>query len=341
LIVDFQAHVFPPEYLEELHKRDGNVILEPPDPASGMRYFFDRDLGGRINTATFAGQDPDVRLAHMDELGVDLQVVSVPPPGADRFATDDAIALARASNDAIGAWCRAHPSRFVGLFTLPTSSIPASLDELDRCVEDLGMRGFGCFSNLNGRALDAEELFPIYERMATHGLPIYLHPTSPLATEATGIDILPTLIYGWAFDATVAMTRLVYGRVLERFPEIPFIVADVGGVLAFFGQRAINIYTGRTEELRQRYGLKENALDSFRRFYVDTADHPSSTLSCACDFFGPDHLVFGTNYPYGPQEGRLFVRNSIEAVDGLGLSEDERSAVLGGNAARILKLEAP
>ena len=212
-----------------------------------------------------------------------------------------------------------YPKRFIGFFTLPTCDIKASLDELERSVNDLGLRGFGCFANLNGQALDREELFPIYERLAKYKLPVYLHPTAPLATEATGIDIMPTLIFGWAFDSTVAMTRLVYGRVLERFPEINWVVADVGGVLAFFAQRAINIYTGRTDEIRHKYGLKENPLDSFRRFYVDTADHPASTLRCVKDFFGADRMVLGTNYPYGPEEGCVLVKNSLKAIDGLDL----------------------
>jgi predicted TIM-barrel fold metal-dependent hydrolase len=128
--------------------------------------------------------------------------------------------------------------------------------------------------------------------------------------------------------------------VLERFPDIDFVVADVGGVLAFFAQRAVNIYTGRTEEIRQRYGLKENPLDSFRRFYVDTADHPSSTLKCVYDFFGADRMVLGTNYPYGPEEGCVLVKNSLKALSGLNLSEDAREKILGGNAAKILRLGA-
>jgi uncharacterized protein len=151
---------------------------------------------------------------------------------------------------------------------------------------------------------------------------------------------MPTLIFGWAFDSTVAMTRLVYGRVLERFPEINFVVADVGGVLAFFAQRAKNIYSGRTEEIRQRYGLKENPLDSFRRFYVDTADHPASTLKCVLDFFGPERLVLGTNYPYGPEDGCVLIKNSLAAIDGLDLSKSDKEKVLGGNAAEILGLGA-
>ena len=245
MIVDFQAHVFPPAYVDLLERVDGDVILEPPDPYSGMRYLYDRKLASRINTATFQGQDPERRLRHMDELGVDVQVVSIPPPGADRFSADTAPDVARIANDALADLCRADPTRLVGLYTLPTASIPAALDEIERATDDLGLRGFGCYSNLNGRPLDDEAYFPLYERIARLGQPIYVHPTAPLATEATGLDIMPVLIYGWAFDATVAMTRLVYGRVIERFPEISWVIADVGGVLSFFAQRASNIYTGR------------------------------------------------------------------------------------------------
>jgi aminocarboxymuconate-semialdehyde decarboxylase len=340
MIIDFQAHIFPPSYLDEMKRLDGAVILEEPDPYSGMSYFYDKKLKCRINTATFQGQNIERRLEHMDRLGVDVHVLTIPAPGADRFEGDGAIKIARIANDAIAGIARRHPKRFIGFFTLPTCNVKASLDELERSVNELGLKGFGCFANLNGQALDREELFPIYERLAKYKLPVYIHPTAPLATEATGIDIMPTLIFGWAFDSTVAMTRLVYGHVLERFPEINFVVADVGGVLAFFAQRAINIYSGRTEEIRQRYGLKENPLDSFRRFYVDTADHPASTLRCVKDFFGAERMVLGTNYPYGPEEGCLLVKNSLKAIDGIELAAAEKAKVLGGNAARILGIGA-
>lgn len=338
MVIDFQSHVFPEDYIAEMDRLQGEVVLEPPDPDSGLRYFYDRKLGCRINTATFQGRDPDRRIEHMDRLGIDVQVLSIPAPAADRFEGDRALSLARKGNDAVASLCRKYARRFVGLFTLPTFSVPASLDEISRSVNELGLGGFGCFTNLNGRPLDDEAIFPIYERVAGLGLPVYLHPTAPLATQAVGLDIMPTLIFGWAFDSTVAMTRLVYGRVLERFPEINFVVADVGGVLAFFAQRAINIYTGRTEEIRRRCGLKENPLDSFRRFYVDTADHPSSTLRCVLEFFGPGRMVLGTNYPYGPEEGCRLVKNSLKAIDDLALGKEEKEQILGGNGARILRL---
>jgi uncharacterized protein len=340
MVIDFQAHIFPEQYIEALKRVDGAVILEEPDPHSGMSYFYDKKLKCRINTVTFQGRNIDQRIRHMDRLGIDIHVLTIPAPGADRFEGEDAVSIAQIANDAVAAICRQLPRRFIGFFTLPTCSMSASLEELERAVNELGLRGFGCFANLNGKPLDREELFPIYERLAKYRLPVYLHPTAPLATEATGIDIMPTLIFGWAFDSTVAMTRLVYGRVLERFPEIKFVVADVGGVLAFFAQRAINIYSGRTEEIRQRYGLKENPLDSFRRFYVDTADHPASTLRCVKEFFGVDRLVLGTNYPYGPEEGCLLVKNSLKAIDGLDLTPTEKEKILGGNAAGVLRMGA-
>jgi aminocarboxymuconate-semialdehyde decarboxylase len=340
MIIDFQAHVFPADYLAEMKRLDGAVILEEPDPHSGMSYFYDKNLKCRINTCTLQGQNIERRLEHMDRYGIDIHVLTIPAPGADRFEGDGARGIAQIANNAVAAIARQYPKRFVGFFTLPTCNIQASLDELERAVGELGLRGFGCLANLNGQALDREELFPIYERLSKYKLPVYIHPTAPLATEAVGIDIMPTLIFGWAFDSTVAMTRLVYGRVLERFPDIHWVVADVGGVLAFFAQRAINIYSGRTEEIRHKYGLQENPLDSFRRFFVDTADHPASTLRCVKDFFGPDHMVLGTNYPYGPEEGCVLVKNSLKAIEGLDLNATDREKILGGNAANILGIEA-
>lgn len=338
MVIDFQAHIFPETYIEEMRRLNGAVVLEEPDLHSGMTYFYDKGLKCRINTATFHGRDIDRRIQHMDRLGIDIHVLTIPAPGADRFEGEGAIRLAQSANDAVAATCRKHPDRFIGFFTLPTCSVKAALNELERAVHELGLRGFGCYSNLNGKPLDREELFPLYEQLARYQLPVYIHPTAPLATEATGLDIMPVLIFGWAFDSTVAMTRLVYGRVLERFPEIDFVVADVGGVLAFFAQRAVNIYAGRTEEIRQKYGLKENPLDSFKRFYVDTADHPPSTLNCVKEFFGVDRMVLGTNYPYGPEEGCVLVRNSLRAIDGLELSAENKERILGGNAARILRI---
>ena len=325
MVIDFQAHVFPETYLAEMKRLDGAVVLEEPDPHSGMRYFYDKQLKCRINTATLQGQDIERRLQHMDQLGIDIHVLTIPAPGADRFEGQDAQSRSRASPTTRSRRLRASIRNASSGFSPCRPAIfKASLDELERSVNELGLRGFGCFANLNGQALDREELFPIYERLAKYKLPVYIHPTAPLATEAVGIDIMPTLIFGWAFDSTVGMTRLVYGRVLERFPEINWVVADVGGVLAFFAQRAINIYSGRTDEIRHKYGLKENPLDSFRRFYVDTADHPASTLRCVKDFFTADRMVLGTNYPYGPEEGCVLVKNSLKAIDGSGVEFDRQ-----------------
>src|SRR5919197_4798951 len=155
MVIDFQAHVFPESYIAEMDRLDGEVILEPPDPYSGMSYFYDRKLGCRINTATFQGRDPERRIEHMDRLGVEVQVLSIPPPGADRFESEGALEIARKANDAIAGLCRKYPRRFVGLCTLPTSFIKASLDEFDRSIHELGLKGFGWSSYRRGPALES------------------------------------------------------------------------------------------------------------------------------------------------------------------------------------------
>src|SRR5918994_4227773 len=129
MVIDFQAHLFPEEYVNELKRRYGAVMLEEPHPYSGMTYFYDKKLRCRINTAIFQGRDIERRLDHMDRLGIDIHVLTIPAPGADRFEAEDAVAIARAANNAIAAICRKHPTRFTGFFTLPSSSISASLEE--------------------------------------------------------------------------------------------------------------------------------------------------------------------------------------------------------------------
>jgi predicted TIM-barrel fold metal-dependent hydrolase len=143
MVIDFQAHVFPQSYLAEMKRLDGAVILEEPDPHSGMSYFYDKTLKCRINTATFQGQDIEKRLRHMDQLGIDIHVLTSPAPGADRFEGAGAIKIARVANDAIAAIARKHPKRFIGFFTLPTCDTKASLAELERSINELGHRRFG------------------------------------------------------------------------------------------------------------------------------------------------------------------------------------------------------
>src|ERR687898_2992482 len=138
MVIDFQAHVFPKAYLAEMKRLDGAVVLEEPDPHSGMRYFYDKHLKCRINTATLQGQDIERRLQHMDQLGIDIHVLTIPAPGADRFEGQGAVEIARVANDAIEAIARKYPQRFIGFFTLPTCDIKASLDELERSANELG-----------------------------------------------------------------------------------------------------------------------------------------------------------------------------------------------------------
>ena len=112
----------------------------------------------------------------MDQLGIDIHVLTIPAPGADRFEAGDAARLARIANDAVAAICQEYPKRFIGFFTLPTSSIRDSVDELERSNNELGLRGFGCFANLNGKPLDQKSCFQSMNGWHNTNSPV-LHPS--------------------------------------------------------------------------------------------------------------------------------------------------------------------
>ena len=153
---------------------------------------------------------------------------------------------------------------------------------------------------------------------------------------------MPTLIFGWAYDSTVAMTRLVYGRVLERFPEINWVVADVGGVLAFFAQRAINIYSGshrRDSSQVRPQGKSAGFLSALLRGY-----RGSSGIDLALRqrfFWCPIAWCWERTIPTVRKRVACLVKNSLKAIDGLDLNAADKEKILGGNAARILGIGAP
>src|SRR5688500_20149145 len=99
MVIDFQAHLFPEEYIDELKRRDGAVILEEPDPYSGMTYFYDKKLRCRINTAIFHGRDIERRIEHIARFGIDIHALSIPAPAAARSAGADEVPHARAANE--------------------------------------------------------------------------------------------------------------------------------------------------------------------------------------------------------------------------------------------------
>ena len=328
--IDLFNHIFPPA----LFARLGDYL--PAAPVA--RY-------AKIATM----HDIDARLRMLDEFDDVQQVLSLSQPPLDSFAPpSDTPALARLGNDGMAEWCRAAPDRFPGFIaSLPMNNPDAALAELDRACVELGACGVQIYSNVEGKPLDAPEFWPVFERMAQLGKPIWLHPARPPshadypAEDRSMFDIWWGL--GWAYETSAAMARIVFNLTFEKLPDIKIICHHWGAYIPHAEGRApswerLGSRTG--EDYSELLGhMKKPLNDYFRMFYADTAMFGAGPASqCGLDYFGADHSVFATDCPYDPEGGAALIRDTIAVIDGLRCTDAERQAMYEGNARKMLGL---
>lgn len=289
--------------------------------------------------------DLPARFRAMDAAGVGYrQVVSLPNPPIEEFASG-AVAqeLARIANDGMAELCARHPDRFPAFVAaVSLDDVDEALREVERAVTQLGARGVQVFTNVTGRPLDRPEYRPVFAAMAEHDLPVWLHPARTAAMPDYAAEPRSRFemwwCFGWPYETSVAMARLVFSGVFDRHPGLKVVTHHCGGMVPFYDGRigpGLAVLGRRTSD--EDYsgilaGLRRPHLDYFRLFYADTAMFGGrSGLLSALDFFGPDHLVFATDAPLGP------IPETVAALDRLALSEAERAAVMGGTAERLLR----
>jgi predicted TIM-barrel fold metal-dependent hydrolase len=191
--------------------------------------------------------DMEQRLTVLDRHGIDLQVLTLCFPMVGGLEPEEELRLARLANDGLAEIVQRYPHRFLGVATLPFSSPAEALREFDRCVDSLGFKGFQIGSNVNGILLDAPDLFPIYERAAQRGLPMWIHPTTPVMLDLVGTKGNADLLFGWPMDTSLALFRLVIGGVLEKLPQLKIIVHHLGaGMVPYFIERLDGLLPGRS-----------------------------------------------------------------------------------------------
>ncbi len=291
--------------------------------------------------------DLDVRFRIMDRHPDVAQVLTLPGTTVEELAgPKEAVDLAKRINDEMAEIVYKYPERFVaGVATIPLGNIDAALKEIDRAVNDLKLRGILVRIPIDGKAVDRPEFLPIYEKMCQHNLPIWFHPQSspkvPNYAEETESKYFVWHLWGLPWETTVAMTRLVFSGVMEKYPRLKIITHHCGGMVPFFAARIVNHYNfaEMLDKADYKVGLTEPHIDYFRRFYNDTAIVGNTpALMCAYHFFGADHLLFGTDAPMDPQFGYYCTRNTIEAIEQMDIPEAEKELIFSGNARRLLRL---
>ena len=280
--------------------------------------------------------DIDARVRHMDEAEIDKQVITHTVPPIEQTTTDPKLAaeLAVASNNAILDLANRYPDRIIPIGVVAMNNIEAAIKEAERCLTQLGMRGILIYTNAGGRLLHDPALLPFFEFMAGQQRLIWIHPY--FNPNRPGLDYNIALnieqVFGWPFDTVVAMTCLIFGGVLDRFPNLTFITHHAGASIPFFEQR-IRTHPGNTSH------LKKPLLDYYRMFYVDTAIQGSiGGMLASYAFYGPDHILLGTDTPYASEDGKGNARETIASVQALPIPPAQKEQILGGNLCQLLGL---
>ena len=258
----------------------------------------------------------DLRIAAMDAAGVDMQVLSLTAPGVQNLDAGQAVSLARTSNDLLAATIRKYPGRFQGLATLPTPSPNEAAAELRRAIVELGLNGAMLFGRTGKRNLDHPDFLPILEAAAALRAPLYIHPQTPALPVREQYysefddelnDRLATAGIGWHYETGIQMLRLILSGILDRLPDLQFILGHWGETILFF--------LDRIDMLGSTVKLNRQVSDYFR---TNISVTPGGVLSerylrWAIEVLGSDRILFATDYPYkifNDDGAQRFLRNA-------------------------------
>lgn len=320
-VIDAFAHVMPKPIIEELLE-----LL--PNNENFRRY--------EGQKGEFMWDIENHHIPDMEEYGIDRQVISLAVPQIwqyDGLTTDDALDLCRKANTEMRRVADEHPDRFVPVGTIPDVS-EGFLDEFDRCIDDLDMAGIQIYSTIDGKPLDDESVLPLYQRAVEKDVPLWLHPT--LNDWLPSMEYIERAVYGLPFDTGMALCRLVFGGVVEQYPDLQVIPHHCGGVIPHFDGRLDSIFERPDHYQHDPDQFSKPILEYFREFHADTVLNGSvHALECGHDFFGDGQLVFATDYPFGAEDGRQFMRENLAAVERADIDDAERERIFSGTLRSI------
>ncbi|MBI4637191.1 MAG: amidohydrolase [Candidatus Rokubacteria bacterium] len=332
--IDIFPHIFPRRFFDRML-----------DVAPGGQYMQKRMRAIPVLV------DLEERLRIMDRHDGYVQVLTLASPPIEALGGPDLTPdLARLANDGMAEIVVRYPDRFPGFVaSLPMNNPDAALREMDRAIAELHATGVQMFSNVNGRPLDGPEFQPLFERMAAHRLPIWLHPARPASfadypgEKRSRYDLW--WAFGWPYETTIAMARLVFSGLFDRLPELAIITHHMGAMLPYFEGRAgggLDQLGGRTDDPDDAVALgrlRRRPVDYFRMFYGDTALFGAHhAMECGLAFFGADRVLFGTDMPFDPERGPGFIRETIAAMERMRATPGEKKKIYEDNARRMLRL---
>lgn len=325
MIIDFHNHFYPPEYVEAIQKGPSNVKVTFDEDNNPLLHY-----PGDYNILVPEHRDIGFREDALRKEGIDMQILTFTTPGTQIETPERSVELARIVNNSFAKIKKDHSSRFTALATLPMNDVDASINELERAFGELGFKGVMLYSNINGIALSDQRFWPLYRKANDLNAVFYIHPNFPVGVEAmTDYWLMP--LVGFTFDTTLAAAKLVFSGVVERFPNIRWVLAHLGGAIPYLAERLDRGYFA-FKECREQ--ISQPPSEYLRKFYYDSVNFDVRALQLGVDFAGADHILAGSDYPH--QIGSL--EKMVESIQNLNISPEEKTGILGENAKKLLKM---
>jgi aminocarboxymuconate-semialdehyde decarboxylase len=324
--IDVHAHVLVPEVYAVAAEH--NLFSElPTDP--GVTDAMRDKIKERAKMVLARMSDVDDRIARMDAMGVDVQVLSASlvHQGLEWADAQESLRLARTTNDWIAKAVASNPARLIGLCTLPLHVPSLAVGELERCLRELGLKGAAISTTAGSRELGDPELSPFWETAEALGAVIYIHPGGNRDRRFKRFSLWNSV--GQAFEEAMAISSLMYDGVLEQFPKLRICISHGGGYMPFYMGRIDRNYV---EKANTRVNMSKPPIDYLRMLYFDSCVYERAVLQHLVDKVGAERVLLGSDYPVGETKPIEFVTETAS------LSSTQKEQIVRSNAAQWLGL---
>lgn len=318
-------------------------ILDGPNPDPGFVSLLGFYMSSQSERARFIMdglQDlGERRLQHMDDSGVDRQVIALTSPGVQVMDTDTAVSFARVANDELAEAVRRHPTRFSGMVAIAPQDPAAAAREIERGVTQLGLTGVIVNSHTKGEYLSDRKFWEIFEAAEANDTPIYLHPNTPPANMIqpfleAGLD---GAIYGFAVETGLHALRIITAGVFDRFPKLQMVLGHMGEALPFWAYRLdyMHAATVRSKRYAVMQPLKKKPSDYLRENFFVTCSGMASepAIKFTQEMMGKDRVMYAMDYPY------QHAVEEVLALDEMDMSFEDKKNFFQCNAERAFKLK--
>jgi len=274
--------------------------------------------------------DFDENIADLKAAGMDMGVLQPTQTMFFYWAESSAAAeLTRMVNEYTASGVRQYPEHLLGLATVPLQDVEIAVQELTYAVQDLGLHGVVTGSNVNGRGFDEEPFQPFFEKIQELGVPIFIHPNNPAGTERVRHYYLANFL-SYPLESAVAAAQLVFGGVLDRYPDLKFCLSHAGGVLPFLLGR---IEHGQSVRPEAQGRCKHPFHHYLKNFFVDTITFRADTLRFVLEIMPAGHVFMGTDYPYDMAD-----TDPIGSVKATVTDENLQNNIFGENLSAVMGL---